>query len=1216
MKTIDTILLSICLILSIASSTQAAPEDYNATAGYGLVASRAENPFYEVELTSASLASEVIEGDGRHRLAFNFQLRNIGGGYHGEVSVLLNAADTLPWALQTVSLEAKAADLIPASIASPSSVTTTLPLEFICAAADAGAVKTAILALQNIHPRSKELHQHTVPIHAADATMDAVFSTASGLTSITFTASTSSIAALQVNHLLVHNPDVYLLNTPLLPGGDVLQSHLVNLKEAPAAYALSKVQTKALKITAILIASDGKVTVSGNLVVIFDLVRDGISISTQLDGYRGPAARDPLFPPTGTSIYTGDEFIPPGNRGFGNAGPDATGFPQGALADLKGLVTLHYPLNDVTLAEGVTLDGEFLFRGMNIRFVSVKRSNETRKVAIRLSNHIEANLRLTVEKDVSILDKEKTILNAPLITIVIPVGQYPITIQPILKVKVGCKASVSTYVQAALVSSLDFGYDMAVDLDKPPGSQVQFDPISKVTPLETSKPDLSRALVANAQAWVEPSLDILIQNSVGPGIGARITADLTLAPFADPWWKLKTDFQLNGRFSLSLLGINLAQVNAPIGSPSEIFSKDPGGPHVPSPLTGPLDGEEGNETRWARALRWTNQLPNAARVCRVHGSPEDVFAVFNSADPATTLMRVNDRGDLGWARNIGERLSHIVCTQDGGVILGGSNGNILRLLKYDGNGTLIWQRQHSLTYTTLTTPPDIITARILIRETGLGGQELDIVGYTASDSLTLNRDPFHMRCDDAGNVLSTKIFNSANAIRVTDATYGPGNSIVYSGMLQFSPNGIDPPGSGILLQGWLMKASQLDVIDWSTAYQSFRGNQFNTVTVSPSGEIYTAGYLITVFDNYGSLQVTRHSSTGTLLQAATISEEGDPLANNGAAAPNYDLLINPATNPTSPGGKGITDWLPNTGKTSWDEGRRILWSNNGLVMVATSGLAANRAATITSLTENLSVRWHVAHERITSEEYLYDIIPTDDGLLAVGTSTSFLSFATGLATNTNSGMLLKLPLDGKCDLHPGTKSIHRYLQPGVHSHLENSEELGLFQPNMTSVPNIAAPLTTASATTVAASPMFAAQFTNTVMTHWIPLERGNATQAMTYNQWAAYWNLPANSPNADADLDGRTNSQEWFFGGDPISKQSSPQVNITKTASGLSFATTRSKAASGRSPIFQTSETLTSWLPLSTGTLYHSPIDLYTDQMSFDIAFPSDPKRFYRMAAP
>ena len=104
----------ILFFLTAALPVLANPHAYNATPGYGVFHTAEVNPFFEVAITGATLATETTEPDGRKRLSFHFTVQNTGGGYQESVVIFFNDSSSLPWPVSLVSGSyAEAGDLAP-----------------------------------------------------------------------------------------------------------------------------------------------------------------------------------------------------------------------------------------------------------------------------------------------------------------------------------------------------------------------------------------------------------------------------------------------------------------------------------------------------------------------------------------------------------------------------------------------------------------------------------------------------------------------------------------------------------------------------------------------------------------------------------------------------------------------------------------------------------------------------------------------------------------------------------------------------------------------------------------------------------------------------------------------------------------------------------------------------------------------------------------------
>jgi hypothetical protein len=1188
----------------------AAPGDYHSTTRYGVYANSLDSLLFEPVIAAVALDAETTELDGRKRLSFHFTLHNPSAAYFEEPAVFLNPFPDFPWTVEMVTPAGLAAELPPGTAGAPGIAATATPLTFRIAASDAEAAKAAILARRHLHLSAWDLYRFDAPIHAADEPMQNAFldrTLTNNLTTLRFSGASSSLNALTPGSYLVHNPAVFELRAPAFDGEPVLRAYLTNVAMANAEAKTNARRTMILKISSVATDSTtGEVTVTGIEVAMVDNVVSAYSKATHLDGFIGPLPRDPYNPPIGTSFFTFEELerrrssLEAILAAHGNAD-----YPPGIVADLRGLFNLHYPINEVEFAPGARLDGELLFKGMSFQFDGTERNNQRNQWAYKLTNRFEFTLRLTVEENVDLVDLEKTLLNVPLPGIVVPVFQVPVTVTPRIRFKVGAAVSVGSKIQVPIQGAIDAGFRMAYDGSKPPGSEFRFEPFSEPVPMPLSKPSIGRLLEMDAEAWAELSLDLLLNETIGPGIAVRVTGDLNIRPLANPWWTLDGNLDLKGRFSFNLFGFPLLSTEAPASRLAGVFRKVADGAAPPGGSTGPSDRAEGGHIRWARGIDWEGSFPSDGSACRVRGTAEDVYVAVVDFFQSTTLMRINGRGDLVWIRTIGSLLPFVVETPDGGVILGGgpNGGSGIRLLKYDGSGTLLWDREH-LFDTSGGSAPLLYAARLLARDTGPASQELHLVGTSAEG-------PFVYRCNGAGDVLEVKVYESADYIEVGDAAYTPDGGLVWCGAGQRTGD--------LKTSGWLMKTDPLGNHSWSNLTETLRGNRFTGVTTGPDGHIYTCGVLGLVYGTqYGSMQLTKHAADGDLIAAVTLSESTDlGTVTDYALYPNHeDPAVGLITNPKSPNGTAFPNWLPDSGNTVWDEGRRIVWTPGGLLVASTTGLASSRAATVGCLTEDFAVRWFTAHEVASSDESISDLLLTEDGILAVGTSANILPALTRSSGGGLSTFLLKLPWEGKCDLHGGTTAIHRYLQPGIHDHRNNEEEAGPYQPSFSGQVDLAC--TVASKTITAGAPLFPHQFLTTSVTHWEPLEEGDLGRPLTYTEWADYWQLPANSAHLDSDDDLRSNGQEWFFGGNPASVEPGPpDLSLSLTANGsLAFTFTRTRVASLQTPVLQTSTDLSEWVDIPLPATTVSPLNFHLDRVSFPLPAPYDARTFYRINAP
>lgn len=1224
-----TLLLSTCFTLALAAL--AAPGDFNASPGYGTRADTLDSlTGSELVIQTMSLASETNEPGGQVLLTYNATVSNSGGGYHGNVELVL-APPTNGWPVVLVAQFASLPDLPP----NAGPVGTLTPVSLRCAAADAVMVKTNLQAKQHVHVDSVELFQFTLPVVAVDLGMDLacrsvvpfldLLDTNHAHFRLEFTNSPPSVAALAPGKLLIENPALYEIftNNPHGYLASVIRSSQDTRNEDGKFR-----KSLHLEITSVTNLPNGSVQVEGTRRETLEVLRAATYYGTQLDAYDDPV-RDPYNPPVGSSYW------PKSEADLRFAAMDPENPRDGYLADTWGLFCLHYALNDIQIARGITLDGELLLRGLNLSVNLKWREAAIKKLAFTFTSRAELDLRLTAEAGSKndgdpLFAKEKQVVWAPLPPVVIPIGDVGLVFQPELTAKVGCSLDARTRVVVPMQSSAETGLSMSWDDSRPEGSKYQYDPIHKVTPLAISEPTLAQAVSMTASAWAEAAFQVKMNVTVnglplpvsgGPELKTHVQADFTLTPLGTPWWALTASADVTGNLNFRFLGFEIADPGVNLFHVPDLLTRQATTP--PAPVNGPLDNAAGDHVRWARAVKSGALSPYQAGVARVAGTAEDVFIALHSAIDKSVLMRVNARGDLVWSKGglmFGPDL--LASTPDGGVLVAGHSGSGIFLSKHDGSGNLEWTRDRTFLNDT-NFQQNIYPAKVLVRETGGGAFDIFVAGYRDEGTILVT-DPFLMKYDSSGTLLWAKHYASPDAEYVADAAWMPNGNIVLCGWHKASPDGTNAPGAGTMVGGWLMTLDPSGDVRRTARTDASEGVIWKGVTTAPDGTIYTAGLLgLTVVSSLPAFQVGAYDTNLNLLNMVTLGEglTADARLSAAQSSPDGNAGITTTGDPQQPGQllPGLPDFLPTAGATSWDSGQRILWTPAGIIVLGTTALANNTAAYTLALNDQLSVRWMLTHERFFSEESLLDLVATDDGIVCVGNSAQFFDVSThNPAADNGCALILKLPFEGKIALHPGARGIDKYLQPLVHDSVASLYAASIPSPDFLyhRTTPLEGPISTAQVTAAgnAQGPL-----SDVPITGWIPLEAGNANAPMTYAQWAAYNHLPTNSTaQADFDGDGRSNGQEWFFGGNPFTVQSGrPTFALARGTNGtLTFTFPRSHAASGTLPLLQASANLLNWDGLTFGPVTSTPLDAYTDQISVTLPRPDEPTRFFRLQLP
>jgi hypothetical protein len=879
-RTLRLCLLALCSALTLAALAQ--PADYNASPGYGTRATTLDSVTgSELVIQTVSLASETNEPDGKVLLTCHATVANTGGGYHGKVVFWL-AAPTNGWPVEQVTPFAPLPDLPPH--AGP--VGTPTPVSLRCAAADADMVKTNLQAKQRVSVESVELTQFTLPVVAVDAELDVACHSAVAFTDpadtnhihyrLEFTNTPPSVAALAAGKLLIENPELYEIGGDTNSNG-ALQPVVQSGRRTPTNKGQFH-KPRHFEITSVTNLPNGRVQVEGAERETFEVLRAGAYYGTQLDAYDDPV-RDPYNPPLGSSFWPNSEA----RLRFGSIRP---GFPRdGNLADTWGLFCLHCALNDVQIARGITLDGELLLRGLDLS-VNVKwRDAAIKKVLFTLSSRADLDLRLTAEAGAkndgdSLLQQAKQVVFAPLPPVVIPIANVGLIFTPQLTAKVGCSLDARTRVVVPVQGALELGCMMGWDASRPAGSEFFYEPFNRSRPLAFSDPTLAQALNVSASVWAEASFQVMMGitydgvpvgwPSVGPAISARLQGDFALTPLATPWWTLTGSADLSARLKFVFLGLEIADPGVGLLHVPDLFTRQATTP--PPPVGGPLDNAAGDHVRWGRAAKSGFYAPVRTSVARVAGTAEDVFIALHSDLDASTLIRVNARGDLVWSKGgliFGPDL--IASTPDGGVLVAGNSGGGIFLSKHDGNGNLEWTRDRR--FVNASNAQQIIyPARVLVRETGGGGHEIFVAGYRA-DRTILVSDPFLMKYDSSGTLLWARHYATPDAEHVSDAAWLPNGHLVLSGLHKRSPDGTNAPGAGAMGGGWLMTVDANGDAPRAARTDAAIGVNWASVTAAPDGTIYTAGTLgITVLATLPSLQVAAYDTNLNLLNMVTLGE--------------------------------------------------------------------------------------------------------------------------------------------------------------------------------------------------------------------------------------------------------------------------------------------------------------------------------------------------------
>ncbi|MGV3662801.1 MAG: hypothetical protein ACO1TE_21635 [Prosthecobacter sp.] len=1018
----------------MATPCTAALSDYNAISGFGTrltggtplqpqhvdILPDLDGLFFdplesEVAMENIVLASQVDEGNGFTRLGFTLTLRNNGPGYYEEMFIEWERKGP-GWEGTQVGDLFVMPDLLPNSTTSRPQ-----PFEVRVPTMAASTAIADILAGKHLRPIGIELHQMKFPTVAVDAATDAAFGdheTPPGSPDIRilfFGTSTPLLAALQSDTLLVESAYRFQLRRRNEGETMDLLSDVVSAAEAfgPLEAGAARV-TQILQILSVTPQPGGGVRVVGlevlqhevmNVGTLFQAARHALDITAggpQGNIYRPPFSDGMLSKAdhefTGQPIF----FVPPE--------PPPVRSPyrllhRGHPSPAYGFRPLHVPFNDISFAGGaIKMDGELLLDALNLEIKLRLRGNVPPKALVRISSKVELTMRLSAGANATNADepeyrREKVIFSLPLPPITLPLGPVPINIQPSFVGRLGATIDTPTTVVIPVHGSFQAGCVMGWDGSLPPEQQFFYRPFHKSEPLEMTNPLLNDSLAFNATAFAEAGLDVRVAGFIGPYFGARVTGNFEVDPTKPKWWNLNMDFNTQSALRLKVLWINIADI---IGAASEavnVGQRDageavPGGSGKPggSP-PGPFNPISGGETRWARTAELN---AGSMKVARVAGTLEEVFAAGEANVVSPPIMRLGSKGELIWAKGAPfVAAKHLAGTADGGCVLvsGGSPALVVWL---DGAGNPLAARTF--------VPRDAENAPKVFY---LGGILTTAAGetYVAGTVTQPNfaDDPFLMKFDASHNMVYFKLFSSASfGEGITGMTFLPGGDLVLCGI----SNGPTTQQGGLL-----MRVTPAGTLVW--ARRTTDAIQYRCVTAAPDGTLYAAGRFVhTVTLDWPALMVAKHEPQSGDLDFMVLI--GESMA---------DAL--PSTGFTDNGVSG--DVIDGAGSTPYDEATKIAWTPNGIIVCGNTADLPNeatRAPMVMCLTERLGMRWFTTHDGSSTDDGVYDMVPTDQGIMTVGHTRRWGDGANG---DPRPVLFSKIPKEGKLDL-PG---IAKYLQPSI-----------------------------------------------------------------------------------------------------------------------------------------------------------------------------------------
>jgi hypothetical protein len=1171
----------------------------------------AERATNNVQLLNPRVLAELPVADGNTLLVFAADVQNDGSNTWSELSLAVDAGR----ATNSFTAAAPAA-MFTGQLVSFGSLSNSPPFYAAVASDDVPAAASNLLNGTALTWSGFELWVFDAPPRGIDqATEDAWLPpaiTSLGVTTLKFGSNTPFLQSLQPGDLLLEDPGVNLLDRPPINPADPFRQTEPWLGQSVPFEVSSVTQV------------GSEIHVTGHVRTLLQVLKSATFVQdAKFDAYDHPV-RDP-YNPTLENTYTDAE----------QAARDVAagmieqeyGPRDGRLADLRGLNAIPWHFNDLQLTDQIRLSGELLLRSSGLKIQARIRNFALQHAFVHLDAGVVMNVVLECgggENTTNTPAGEKTveIFDLPLPVVTLNLAGVPITVGPVARLSAGVEANIPRRLALPLQSSFTVGMEMGYDPSRPSANADGFfyEPIKEFVPLRVSDPTVFSTLAAEVGAWLE--LELGIEGSIaevvngGPTLALRLGSDFRVAPLENPWWSFDATFDVIGRFSMNLLGLELVDATGSLDH-NVLFHRDAGaglGGIAPASLTTDFKPATGESVRWARLLAPRfDPYPFGSEGTAASGAGAVVFKAGGSnntdlivAGTPGVLARFDTRGDLLWAKDLGANRSVApqrgVALSDGTFTLLGNQGGARWLQHFDANGNRLW-----VTNLAVPTSPVILGMRLeelLVGTNSSGQPEYYAVGFLGHGSI-VEQDPMVIKFAANGAVLWAKYYALPGDDEAWGATLTRDGHLALCGTTTAdvaappygTPDSAGNFGKNNSPNGLLMKVSSTDgSLLWATAFVSGRGLTVATMTEGADGSLFVAGRIhLIVTDPFPAIFVGKFKSDGTLVDHVAIGKDPD-----------------------------WPDELPTGGTSPYDLATRLRWTPEGLVACGSTGGGVGRSGWVLGLTDELGVKFYSVFDG-GNGDWFNDIADAGDGLAVIGNATvDTTRFGIGSQTAATVPLLMKLPWEGILRFHEDSGLRSLFLQPRVY----HSSASTLFQvlstsgsgPSVQTFANLQSPVTftVTDVPRLAASPPPAPVADPDFTT--VRLEATDPALIQTYDDWAAYHYLSGDAalPEADPDGDGLANVFESYFGRNPYMAEADPVITISVGREGgqpvvlLEFDRAAHGAALGVR--FESSQDLAAWLVASDLVEQVQPLGPLTEHVRL-VDASNLPARFFRVVA-
>ena len=646
--------------------------------------------------------------------------------------------------------------------------------------------------------------------------------------------------------------------------------------------------------------------------------------------------------------------------------------------------------NDVDLGQGVTLSGQVLLRAAPISLEVKVRDGAVRRVASTSEIGWTASLQLRSSGDATLSPSEQRVWTVVLPTYTVFIGPFPVTLTPTLEVLVGAEGSLVGEMLLNAGQSAALGLTAGWD-----DGELFAGPIVEVSPIRLSEPELADDQLASARVWAAAELSLEVDGVVGPSLRAAVFGDLSVSPFADPWYELDLGAELEGAFEISLLGFELARQALPLVSTAI--------PGSSKPRADGVDPSAGEDVRWATALT-DGALPTENQ--RVDGLADGgVIVAGESPLSQGYLVRLDAHGDVVWERDLQSALPRRAVEQADGslLVVGETRGDVVWSAGYDAQGSRLWD-------TSLDSADGCnVDGFSPLREASAGDLSMLVVG-DAVRNFSFERDPCLIRLDSRGDPVWAKLLESPGSDSAYGVTRLADGDFIVVGSTEADVG--DESLLNLTRNGLVVRVAPDGELVWAKAIASRWSLDLRSVVEADDGQLWITGEVNGVIsDDYPALFVGRYApdlSSGVHVLIAQDAEWEDYLDAEGG-------LVAPPWQPT--GG----------GDTAYDRGLEILELAEGFVVAGSTGLGSDAAGWALRLTDELGVEWMVTIDGFDLDVFS-GVADVGDGLVVAGRTESFVPLGVG---GELAVLVAKLPYEGLLDLSVESLGVARYVQPKV-----------------------------------------------------------------------------------------------------------------------------------------------------------------------------------------